>query len=124
MSYAHRSGVIHRDLKPANILVAVGGAPKLVDFGIAKLLQPGEGDRDGSSTRTRCFTPEYASPEQVRGEPVSVSTDVYSLGLVLFQLLLDRRPFELMDCLRVKPAASCVSGRRIRPRFRSGWRGS
>ncbi len=91
VSYAHRNLVVHRDLKPGNILVTAGGAPKLLDFGVAKLITP-EPLRDATVNQAfRTFTPEYASPEQARGSTVSTSTDVYSLGAVLFELLTGRR---------------------------------
>ncbi|MGH9381857.1 MAG: tetratricopeptide repeat protein [Thermoanaerobaculia bacterium] len=97
VEHAHRRLVVHRDLKPANVLVAGDGKVKLLDFGIAKLL-----DADGSvgaapATRTalRLMTPEYASPEQVRGEAVTTASDVYQLGLLLYELLTGRRPYAL-----------------------------
>jgi len=84
VSYAHRNLIIHRDLKPSNILIAAGGQPKLLDFGIAKILDaPGE-----TRTVDRLLTPEYASPEQVRGDVQATTTDVYSLGAVLRMLLI------------------------------------
>jgi Tol biopolymer transport system component/tRNA A-37 threonylcarbamoyl transferase component Bud32 len=95
VEYAHRKNIIHRDLKPANILVTADGEPKLLDFGIAKLLEPGSGDRDRAAARLtgRLMTPEYASPEQVRGEPLTPATDIYSLGTVLYELAAGRHPF-------------------------------
>jgi tetratricopeptide (TPR) repeat protein len=95
VQYAHQKLVIHRDLKPGNILVTghEGGAgvPKLLDFGVAKLLDP---DAHGTLTM-QAMTPDYASPEQVRGRPVSTATDVYSLGLVMYEMLTGRRPYRI-----------------------------
>jgi len=94
VQYAHEKLVIHRDLKPGNILIAKGGVPRLLDFGIAKLLNP-ECVQTALVTRTdwRPMTPEYASPEQIRGQAVSTATDVYSLGVLLFELLTGHRPY-------------------------------
>jgi tetratricopeptide (TPR) repeat protein len=92
VEYAHRALVIHRDLKPSNLLVTTDGQVKLLDFGIAKMLEPGRG-LDVTSPMSRMLTPEYASPEQLRGERVTTSADVYSLGAVLYELLVGRRPF-------------------------------
>ena len=93
--YAHQNFVIHRDIKPGNILITRDGVPKVLDFGIAKLLNP-EFLITPLVTRTewRPMTLEYASPEQVRGEPVTEATDVYSLGVLLYELLAGRRPYE------------------------------
>jgi serine/threonine protein kinase/tetratricopeptide (TPR) repeat protein len=93
---AHANLIVHRDLKPSNILITDDGSPKLLDFGISKVLQP----RDGSSitkTLTRRMTPAYASPEQVKGEAVAPATDIYSLGVVLYELLTGHRPYRLKD---------------------------
>jgi len=88
--FAHQRLVIHRDIKPSNILVTKDGVPKLLDFGIAKLLDPGS---DAQSTLGQAMTPDYASPEQIRGESITTSTDVYSLGVVLYVLLTGRSPY-------------------------------
>jgi len=93
---AHRNLVVHRDLKPSNILVTKDGEPKLLDFGIAKLVSP---DRDANVdeatlTQFRVMTPEYASPEQIEGKVTSTSTDVYSLGVILYELVTGERPYE------------------------------
>ena len=97
VQHAHQNLVVHRDLKPGNILVARDGSVKLLDFGIAKLLREEEGLDQLPATRGGVWacTPEYASPEQIRGMPVGTTSDVYALGVVLFELLTGRRPFDL-----------------------------
>ena len=93
--YAHQNLVIHRDIKPGNVLVTKEGVPRLLDFGIAKLLAPGSEPRDATLTLARRLTPDYASPEQVRGEAITTATDVYSLGVLLYRLLTGRPPYRL-----------------------------
>uniref|UniRef100_UPI0032203AEC serine/threonine-protein kinase n=1 Tax=Rudaea sp. TaxID=2136325 RepID=UPI0032203AEC len=91
--FAHQNLVVHRDLKPSNILVAADGAPKLLDFGIAKVLAATDAGTDSATgTGLRLMTPDYAAPEQFRGEAVTTATDVYALGVVLYELLAGVRP--------------------------------
>jgi len=93
VGHAHRHLIVHRDIKPSNIIVAPGGTPKLLDFGIAKLLDSDDPEMSARTmTGMRLLTPDYASPEQVRGEAVTTATDVYALGVLLFELLTFRRP--------------------------------
>jgi serine/threonine protein kinase len=93
VAYLHRNLVIHRDLKPSNILVESSGTPKVLDFGIAKFLDE---SGDGSVTKERMLTPEFASPEQVKGTAKTTATDVYSLGAVLYDMLTGRSPHEMV----------------------------
>lgn len=106
VDHAHRFLIVHRDLKPGNVLVDGRGEPKVLDFGIAKLLDEGAADRTGS---TILMTPDYAAPEQIRGGQISTATDVYALGAVLFEVLTGRKPFCDPLAPRDAPQASRVA---------------
>jgi eukaryotic-like serine/threonine-protein kinase len=127
VQYAHQNLIVHRDLKPSNILVTAAGEVKLLDFGIAKLLDdPGGTDAPLTRTGVHVMTPEYAAPEQVRGGAVTTATDVYALGVILYQLLTGQPPYELMGrslseiervvCQTDPPRPSTAARRRQRGR--------
>jgi len=120
VQHAHGKLVVHRDIKPANVLVTVDGSVKLLDFGVATLLgaatraddAPGTGPDTVTQFGARAFTPEYASPEQLRDEPVSTASDVYSLGVLLYELLTGTRPFDAP----IRSASSALRAREGEPR--------
>ena len=131
VQFAHGKLIVHRDIKPSNILITPAGDPSLLDFGIAKLLEPLEDEPVLPKTRPelRLLTPEHAAPEQLLDEPVSTATDVYALGVLLFELLTGRRPFassgrnavELQRAIIEEPApapSSVVAGRAHARRLR------
>lgn len=109
VQYAHQHAVIHRDLKPSNILVKNDGSVRLLDFGIAKQLDSLDASVDQTMTGMRLMTPAYAAPEQVRGDRVGIHTDVYSLGVILYELLSGRLPFNLSGLTPAEAATIIVS---------------
>ena len=136
VQYAHQHLIVHRDIKPGNILVTNEGIPKLVDFGIAKLLEAGSDVTDSPATATAMhfMTPEYASPEQIRGVSVTTATDVYSLGVVLYELLSGRPPFRVKNrmpheiarliCEQDPERPSAAIGTRTMPESKNGSNGN
>jgi non-specific serine/threonine protein kinase/serine/threonine-protein kinase len=110
--YAHQHLVVHRDLKPTNILVTADGTPKLLDFGIAKIL---DSSAPADVTFARPMTIEYASPEQIHGEPITTATDVYSLGVILYRLLTGRSPYRLENSTAGELAAAITNREPQRP---------
>lgn len=109
VQYAHAHAVIHRDLKPSNIFVKPDGSVRLLDFGIAKQIESLDESAHQTRTVLRLMTPAYAAPEQIRGEPAGVHTDVYSLGVILYELLAGQLPFDFSN-LTPSEAASVVVG--------------
>jgi serine/threonine protein kinase len=132
VQYAHDRHVVHRDLKPSNILVRADGTPKLLDFGIAKLLPTGSGNTEITLSLIRMFTPSYASPEQLLGEEVTAATDVFALGVLLYELVTGVHPFagdnpapfelrrRILEEVPDAPSAAVVPGWPVAPALLKG----
>ena len=107
--------MVHRDLKPSNILVSEAGEVKLLDFGIAKLLEASMHESGVTELSGRALTPDYASPEQIAGEPIGVASDVYSLGVLLYKLLTDTQPYRLKRQSRAALEDAILAVEPVRP---------
>jgi eukaryotic-like serine/threonine-protein kinase len=126
IQYAHQNLVIHRDLKPKNILVTADGTPKLLDFGIGKILSPDSIEEIGTATQLGMMTPAYASPEQIRGERIGTASDVYSLGVILYELLTGQKPYRINSNSQVEIERAVLESEPVKPStawFREGRKG-
>lgn len=123
VQYAHRQAIVHRDLKPSNILVKADGSVRLLDFGIARQLEGLNSSADRTRTGLRLMTPAYAAPEQLRGGHAGIQTDVYSLGVVLYELLAERLPFDLSNRTPGEAELLVVEGAPEKPSVAAGAKG-
>ncbi len=115
VQYAHQNLIIHRDLKPSNILVTADGTPKLLDFGISKILTPDAEEKVGTATQLGMMTPAYASPEQVRGTRIGTTSDIYSLGVILYELLTGEKPYKFSANSQLAIERAVCESEPIRP---------
>jgi tetratricopeptide (TPR) repeat protein/tRNA A-37 threonylcarbamoyl transferase component Bud32 len=115
VQFAHQRLVVHRDIKPGNILVTVDGSPKLLDFGIAKLLREDGAPGEKTQTGLEFMTPDYASPEQLRGEHATTVSDVYALGMLLYKLLTGQKPYEFRSALPFDMSQTILNAEPTRP---------
>ena len=116
VQYAHQNLVIHRDLKPKNILVTADGTPKLLDFGIGKILTPETTEEElGTATQLGMMTPAYASPEQIRGARIGTASDIYSLGVVLYELLTGQKPYKISSKSQIEIEKAVLEAEPLKP---------
>ncbi len=122
VQFAHQNFVVHRDLKPDNILVVADGTPRLLDFGTAKLVAPSASDSELTRSGYLSYTPQYASPEQVLGKPIAAASDTYSLGVLLYLLLIGKLPYQLEQLTTAEMQHVICEQAPIRPSLPSGKR--
>jgi serine/threonine protein kinase len=115
VQYAHQNLVIHRDLKSKNILVTEDGAPKLLDFGISKVLTPEAAEEIGTATQLGMMTPAYASPEQILGKRIGTASDIYSLGVILYELLTGQKPYRINSNSQIEIEKAVLEREPVRP---------